>query len=96
MLVSRSKTRSTKDISRENKKSPSLFLLKYYHNLNLFTRDDAQDAVAASIAIGWLFVFASSWAPLDNRTVSINLFCQKVQLPAFPSGLCPMSWPLVL
>jgi hypothetical protein len=42
MLVSRlKKTKATKDISRENKKSASLFLLKYYHNLNLFTRDDA-------------------------------------------------------
>jgi hypothetical protein len=30
-----------KDISRENKESTSLFLLKYYHNQNLFTRDDA-------------------------------------------------------
>ena len=41
MLVSRSKTRATKDISRENKKSETLFLLTYYHNLNLFTRDDS-------------------------------------------------------
>jgi hypothetical protein len=29
-----------KDIVRENKKSTTPFLLKYYHNLNLFTRDD--------------------------------------------------------
>jgi hypothetical protein len=28
------------DISREKKKSVLLFLLKYYHTLNLFTRED--------------------------------------------------------
>jgi hypothetical protein len=32
---------ATKDIPQENKKSISLFLLKYYHNLNSFSRDDA-------------------------------------------------------
>ena len=60
MLVSRSKTWATKDISQENKKSISLFLLKYYHTLNSFTRDDALCTVAILSTVMRLPVDAAS------------------------------------